>query len=299
METKKIVVCGATGTQGGSVVDGLLRRGGWAVVGTSRDPDGEGARALRQRGVEVVRADLDDEPSLREAFRGAHAVFGVTQPWAPDLKTCDVEAEIRQGRHIVDACAANGVGHLVFSTLFNPGRRLTGVPHVDSKLVIEAHVRASGLAWTFLRPVQFMDNIGMPFFPIRKGSVTGFIDRDCKVPYVSSRDIGEMAARVFAEPERFIGSDVDLVGDFVSGDELSQILTRLHDGRRVRYKATPKLLMRIFAKEFYAMRRLYETWGRPPFPVDFSGMVASSRRLLPEMISVESYLRSRQAPART
>ena len=69
-----IAVCGATGKQGGSVVDALLARGGgrFAVRGVSRRCDSPKARALAARGVELACADFDDPASLRRAFDGAH-----------------------------------------------------------------------------------------------------------------------------------------------------------------------------------------------------------------------------------
>ena len=58
-----IAVVGATGNQGGSVVDALLARGA-RVRAVVRDPDKLTARALADRGVELTVGDLTDPPSL-------------------------------------------------------------------------------------------------------------------------------------------------------------------------------------------------------------------------------------------
>jgi len=139
----KIVVCGATGHQGRAVVRHLLASGRWDVTAVSRAPANDAAAALARTGAEVVSGDLLDPTSLKNAFKGAYGVFGVTQPWSPDYRTADVASEIRQGKNIVDAAVAAGVNHLVFSTALRPESGLSGMPHVDSKIEIEGYARAA------------------------------------------------------------------------------------------------------------------------------------------------------------
>lgn len=66
--TKIIAVTGATGAQGGGVVNVLLKTPGWKVRAITRNPTGDKAKALAARGVEVVQGNLDDEDSLVKAF---------------------------------------------------------------------------------------------------------------------------------------------------------------------------------------------------------------------------------------
>jgi uncharacterized protein YbjT (DUF2867 family) len=311
MVDNTIVVCGATGNQGGAVVNSLLAANSveavgvgpasaglrtsqrWNVVALSRDPNGAAASRLRDRGVEVRRADLKDAASLREAFADAYGVFGVTQPWSPDYRRCDARGEVVQGRNIVRACLDSGVQHLVMSTVMTIGREKTGVSHVDSKLEIEEIIRMSGLAYTLLRPGSFMDNIGMPFFPIRKGSVKGWVNGQAKVPYVACKDIGVFAAMAFQDPETYLYREVPLIGDFVSGQELTAILSKMRSGEPFKYKAPSRLLMRIFAKEFYGMRAKFEDeWGKPPYPPEMFAALTSCREVNPSMMTVEDHLRS-------
>jgi uncharacterized protein YbjT (DUF2867 family) len=73
--TKLIVVVGATGNQGGSVVNTFRALPQWQVRAVTRDPSSEKAHVLQASGVDVVQADLSDETSLRQAFQGAHAIF--------------------------------------------------------------------------------------------------------------------------------------------------------------------------------------------------------------------------------
>ncbi|MFV2085721.1 NmrA family NAD(P)-binding protein [Micromonospora sp. LOL_021] len=61
-----VLVIGATGKQGGATARALLERG-VAVRALVRDASSDAARALRERGAELVRGDLDDPASLLAA----------------------------------------------------------------------------------------------------------------------------------------------------------------------------------------------------------------------------------------
>jgi NAD(P)-dependent dehydrogenase (short-subunit alcohol dehydrogenase family) len=80
-DKKTIVVLGATGNQGGSVVNAFIQDTRWKIRGVTRDPDSEKSRDLASRGVEVVAADLNDRGSLTTAFKNAHAIFIVSDFW--------------------------------------------------------------------------------------------------------------------------------------------------------------------------------------------------------------------------
>jgi uncharacterized protein YbjT (DUF2867 family) len=84
MTGKKIIaVVGATGAQGGGLARAILADpgGGFAARALTRDPSSENATALAALGAEVVRADLDDQASVRAAFQGAYGAYCVTNFW--------------------------------------------------------------------------------------------------------------------------------------------------------------------------------------------------------------------------
>ncbi|KAF2755263.1 NAD(P)-binding protein [Pseudovirgaria hyperparasitica] len=78
MSKKIVTVLGLTGKQGSSVANHFLKENRWQVRGITRDPESEKAKAWSARGVEVVRAELDDVASLQSAFKGSNAIFAVT-----------------------------------------------------------------------------------------------------------------------------------------------------------------------------------------------------------------------------
>lgn len=65
---KLLTVVGGTGNQGLSLINAALDDGTYRVRALTRNPDSEKAMALASRGVEIVKADTNDEPSLFTAF---------------------------------------------------------------------------------------------------------------------------------------------------------------------------------------------------------------------------------------
>ena len=81
MSKPTILVIGATGAQGGSVVEYLLKSGHYNVAALTRDPTKDKAKALESKGVHVFKGDLSDPVSLKTAFKGINGLFLVTQFW--------------------------------------------------------------------------------------------------------------------------------------------------------------------------------------------------------------------------
>ncbi|KAJ5133778.1 hypothetical protein N7526_005143 [Penicillium atrosanguineum] len=157
--SKLITVFGATGNQGGSVIDAILADGQlskeFKVRGITRDTTKKSAQDLAKRGVEVVTANLDSVDSLTAALEGSHTVFLVTNYW----ETANADIEYSQGKNVADVSKAIGVSHLIFSSLHHVTEetkgRLSHVPHFDSKANIEKYIRASGMA-----PISFSLPVG-------------------------------------------------------------------------------------------------------------------------------------------
>jgi len=66
------------------------------------------------------------------------------------------KTETREGINIVHAAARVGVKHLVYSSVAGADRA-TGVPHFDSKFEVEKELRTSGVPFTIVAPVFFME----------------------------------------------------------------------------------------------------------------------------------------------
>jgi uncharacterized protein YbjT (DUF2867 family) len=143
---KPILVAGATGRQGGSVVGHLLERQ-LPVRALVLRPQSDRAKALAGQGVEIAQGDMDDLASLKKAMVGVHGVYSVQ-----DFFAAGAAREVQQGKNMADAALDAGVEHFVFSSVGGAERK-SGIPHFETKWEIEKHIRKLGLPATVFRPV--------------------------------------------------------------------------------------------------------------------------------------------------
>ena len=127
---KTILITGVTGQQGGAVAQALQGKG-FHLRGLTRTPDSERAAALARYAVEIVKGDLDDEATLRQALAGAWGVFSVQNPLQ-----AGVEREEAQGKGLATQAREAGVEHYVYTSVGSAHKR-TGIPHFDNKWRIE------------------------------------------------------------------------------------------------------------------------------------------------------------------
>jgi len=174
MTTKIVSVVGATGAQGGSVVDALLKDKSFTVRAITRNPDSDAARALAAKGAQVVRADSNDVASLTAAFVGSYAIYAVTDFFEPFAKVgaekaMDVESE--QGINIAKAAQATStLQHYVWSTLpdamkISGGKYL--VPHFEAKNRVDRYIKSNPdllAKTTFLWVTFYATNLYFPMF---------------------------------------------------------------------------------------------------------------------------------------
>jgi len=141
---KKIVtVLGATGAQGGSVVDALLQAGDFLVRGVTRDVKSEKAEALSKKGVEVVFGNILEPETIKKAFKGSYGLFAVTNYWDKD----QMGKEFEIGKTLVDIAREMKITHFIFSSLPNSLEDSKGkynVPHWNGKAKTEEYIESLG-----------------------------------------------------------------------------------------------------------------------------------------------------------
>lgn len=234
-----ILVFGATGQQGGSVADALLKAGR-SVRALVRDSASEKAATLGGRGVELVRGDLSDPVSIRRAMMGVHGVFSV-QPSSPTGELSDVD-EVRYGISIADIAVEAGVGHLVYSSTGALGDEPTGLGHFDSKARVEAHIHTISLTWTIVRPVAFMDMLTMPGFGLDEDRFNFFARPDQSMQLLAVEDIGKFVAPIFADEGRFGGQTLEIASDTVTGAGIGAAFSKAA-GRPIAYSRFPDQML--------------------------------------------------------
>jgi uncharacterized protein YbjT (DUF2867 family) len=150
MSTKRnVLVTGATGQQGGAVARALLSSG-HRVRALTRKPDSDAARQLMSAGADLVTGDLGDTASVLKAASGVGTVFLMG-----NSNEAGTEEETRQGITAAEAAKDAGVGHLIYSSVADANKK-TGIPHFESKCLVEKHVAGLGIPYTISAPASFM-----------------------------------------------------------------------------------------------------------------------------------------------
>ena len=273
-----ILVCGATGSQGGAVARSLLDRG-FRVRGLTRNPQKPEAQALADQGAEVVQGDMADRSSMDSVLEGAHGVFSVQNFWETGY-----DREVQQGKTVADAAKMAGVEHFVYSSV-GSAHRQTGIAHFDSKWEVEEHMRQIELPYTVLRPVFFMQNWeGMREF-ILGGTLAQPLDPDKPFQQVAVEDVGAFAGIAFEDPGKWIGREVDLAGDEQTMPKIAETFGRVI-GREIGYYQVPwNQFEEQMGEEYAVMYRWFNDVG-------YEADIAALRQEYPELTTFERYLRS-------
>lgn len=254
---------------------------GWQVRALTRDPTSPAARAARDRGAELHQVDLDRPESLASPFDGAHGVFNVQNPM-----TSSIEDEVRRGFAVADAAAEAGVRHVVYGAA-GVGDQPTGVGSWDSKLAIAQRFRDRGLPLTVLRPMAFMelmtDKGYYPQFAVWQ-LMPRLMGASRPVGWLCTDDLGRIAARVFADPARWVGADLSLAADVQSIEECKAIWRQV-TGRRPKSWPMPRWLFeRFVGTDLTTMWR----WLRANY---FQPSTETARQVLPDALTVADWLR--------
>jgi uncharacterized protein YbjT (DUF2867 family) len=220
-----ILVAGATGKVGREVVRQLAAAAA-PVRALVRDP--VRASHIRLPGVDVAVGDLARPDTLDPALSGVDRVF-VATPAEPD--------QVMLQGNLVAACKRAGVERVVKVSV-------AGGPDAATQIgrwhwTTEKQIEASGLGFTLLRPVFFMQET-LRFAP--SVAATSTFSLPCgagEVPLIDARDVASAAVAVLTRP----GHDrqiYDLTGpEALSFDAVADALGQAI-GRKVDYVHVPQ-----------------------------------------------------------
>ncbi|KAK3349131.1 hypothetical protein B0T25DRAFT_235981 [Lasiosphaeria hispida] len=249
---KGLLITGATGKQGGAVIDALLEldKDGsqFTLLAVTRDASSSSAKRLAAKSsngnIKLVQGNLDDVLTLLEeakSVNGGDSIWGVFSVQVSLGPGVTVEGEIAQGKALIDGAIEAGVKHFVYSSVERGGdaaswNNPTPIPHLQSKHQIEQHLRtvtAAGergapMGWTILRPVAFMDNLapGMQTKVFLAALHNHLGDRDKALQWVATADIGVFAAKALSKPSEWNHRAVGLAGDELTMERLSAAFAR-------------------------------------------------------------------------
>lgn len=224
-EAGKILVTGATGSNGGAVMQNLIAMGAnfRALV-----HDATKAQGIKDMGAEVVIADYLQPETLDAAFESVDKVFLVT-PWDPD--------SAKMAGNAITAAKRSGNPHIVRLSEASPppiSALRGGVLHAE----IDAELEASGLPYTLLRPTYYMQNTMAAAQSVSADGMIYMPFKDAKLGMIDMRDVAEAATTVLTsdghEGKTYVMTGPTSIGlDDVASD-LSKAL-----GKEVKYVDVP------------------------------------------------------------
>lgn len=252
--SKLLVVFGATGNQGGSVINSVLDdatlRQEYKIRAVTRDASTAAAQHLLQKDIEVVTGNADDTPSVEKALQGAHTVYFLT---ATIYDSMLQEREISQGRRIADAAVAVGAKYLIFSTLpsikENSGGRYNKGGHFDCKTQVEKYIRTLPVKSAFFAPGSFMQNFATNLRPNATDDGTYVLatvaSPATKLPLIDITETGKYVSAILANPDAFQGKTLCAATGLYTMEEIVGIISR-STGKTVAYRQLPEDAFRKF-----------------------------------------------------
>ncbi len=220
-----ILLTGVTGKTGGETARQLLQKGARlrAIV-----RDASRAADLAAAGVELVVGDVSDAGTVRRALEGAGKAF-LTLP--------NGRHQLEQEIQFTDLAVAAGLRHLVkMSSMEAVAHARTPIPRAH--WAVEEHIRASGLAWTMVKPNFFMQNLLASAGSIRAQRSFSLPMGNGTTGMADIRDIGAVCAEVLTGTGH-AGQSYEITGPEVLtfhdvAERFSAVL-----GERVRYVPMP------------------------------------------------------------
>jgi uncharacterized protein YbjT (DUF2867 family) len=221
-----ILVTGATGTIGSQVVTALKGREGVTVRAAVRSA--AKADAIRGGGVVPVDFEFHKPELVKKALTGVDKVFLVV-PFSED--------QIEQGTKFIDAAQEAGVRHIVKLSALGCDM----VPGIDLgrwHRIVERYLAGSGLAYTFLRPNNFMENF-IKFTPPGKDGNIYLPFGQGAVSWVAGADIAAVGAAALTSPGHEAQAYTLTGPEALTTDKLAAHIGEAA-GRPVRYVDVPE-----------------------------------------------------------
>lgn len=211
-----ILVTGATGNVGRLVVDELVAAGA-QVRALTINP----RKAALPAEVEVVEGYLGRIETLPAALEGVEILYLAPLP--------------RTVREVMRLAKAAGVQRIVDLSSSNADDEATGDRSGWHYYAVEKAVEDSGIAWTHLRPGEFMTNTFAWAEQIRTTGVVRAPHANAATAIIAQEDIAAVAARVLLEGGH-IGKKYELTGpEAVKRKDLARLIGEAID-REVRFE---------------------------------------------------------------
>lgn len=223
----KIVITGATGEYGKSVVESLIKKGVNTNSIYALVRDEAKAAYLKSLGVTLVVGDYNNYDSMIKAFSGTDKLLFVSSG--------EMQNRSEQHLQVVKAAKEANVKHILYTSQLHKTTGLTSPINfvLNSHLVTENAIKESSMSYTILRNGLYLDML--PMFLGKNVLEYGIFlpAGDGKIAFALRSDMAETAANIItAEDHKNKTYNISTAG--VSFSEIAEMITQ-YSGKKVGY----------------------------------------------------------------
>lgn len=219
-----IALTGANGQFGRLVVAGLKETlAAKDVAGLVRTPE-----KAADLGITLRQADYDKPETLAPALAGIDTLLLISGS--------DIGKRVAQHKAVIDAAKAAGVRHIIYTSLLNADASTLSL--ADEHRQTEAMIKASGIAYTFLRNGWYTENYTMSVpYAVKGGAVLGAAGEG-RISAAARADFAAAAVAVLSAGDH-VGKTYELAGDsaFTLSDLAAEVSKQV--GKPILYKNLP------------------------------------------------------------
>lgn len=210
-----ILVTGSTGNVGSQVVKQLSSFKGKvraAVQSKNR------AQEIKNTGAELVEMNFNNTETVNAAFKGVQKLFLLT-PFAPNM--------VEISENLVEQARKANVDHIVKQSAFGSNmNQVTTRNRLHQE--VEEIIELSGINYTFLRPMPFMQNYLGFADSIRTQGTFSIPVGDSKTSFVDTRDIAAVAVQALTKSKEHTNKVYNITGpEAISNYEIAEILSNI------------------------------------------------------------------------
>jgi len=244
--SKLLAVFGATGQQGGSIINYVLKdpelSQKYKIRAITRDINSAKIKQFKEE-IEVVQGDVLNRASLEIALTGVHTIFAMT---TPSFGSDALEVEFNNAKTLADVAVEKGAEYIIFSTLPSVNEissgKYTKVTPFDAKAKAEQYIRGLPIKSAFYSPGSFMENFQSPLFvaPQQAPDGTWVLARNVspktEFPLIDAvGDGGKFVGAILAEPDKYEGKTLCAATALYSLEEIAATLSKT-TGKTIVYK---------------------------------------------------------------
>ncbi|MGQ2909075.1 MAG: SDR family oxidoreductase [Aliihoeflea sp.] len=219
-----IAVTGATGQLGRIVIDKSKAQTKEQIIALVRSPE-----KAADLGVEVRRADYEDEASLDAALKGVDTLLLIS--------SSEVGKRAAQHYNVIEAAKKNGVKRIVYTSLLRADTSPLSLAAEHAET--EKQLKASGIPYTILRNGWYTENYtGSLEGAVAAGALIGSAGEG-RIASAARADYADAAVAVLTTPGHD-GKTYELAGDdSFSLAELAAEVSK-QTGKPIAYTDTPQ-----------------------------------------------------------